>query len=121
MKKFALIVLLTIVGCVVTADIANKIIVWDACPIPCDVVGYRVYFSHDNETQPYTTDRMVDVGMAFTCPMTLIPSAEGANTWIVATAYDQEGNESGYSNEVFFSDIDTMPPDPPQNLRIETI
>ncbi len=84
-------------------------IMWDANTD--DTVGYKVYYG--NASGNYGTP--VDVGNVTTYVVDVLDG----NWYIVVTAYDAYGNESGYSNEVS-TVIDTIPPMIPGFLRIGT-
>jgi hypothetical protein len=71
---------------------ASVSLAWDASPSP-NITGYKVYYG--NASRSYGTP--VTIGNVLTYTVTgLTP-----NTWYFAvTAFDNSGNESGYSNEV---------------------
>jgi len=86
-------------------------LVWDANEEP-NVEGYKIYYSVDWPGPPYDglhpfyphSDSPVDVGDV--TEYTLHDLEEGIVYYFVVTAYDSEGHESGYSNQVSTADID---------------
>jgi len=61
-----------------------------------DLAGYRVYYANSGDNY----DCCVDVGNQTSCVVSGL--TEGAIYRFVATAYDGNGNESGFSNEVSY-------------------
>ncbi len=61
-----------------------------------DLKGYKVYIG--NESGDYTS--IVDVGN--TTQGRVINLLEGVNYYIAITAYDEVGNESDFSDEIFY-------------------
>jgi hypothetical protein len=84
---------------------------WKANEEP-HVEGYKIYFSVDLPGPPYDglhpvyphSDSPIDVGNV--TEYTLHDLEEGVVYYFAVTAYDSEGNESGYSNQVSTADID---------------
>jgi len=78
---------------------------WDANIEP-DVEGYMIYFSVDSPGPPYDgvhpfyphLDSPIDVGNV--TEFTVHDLEEGVNYYFVCTAYDLDGFESDFSNEV---------------------
>jgi hypothetical protein len=66
---------------------------WDESPNP-KVAGYRIYYSRVSGR--YDRKNMVDVGRATTHVMQLDPG----EWYFVVTAYDSQGNESNYSEQI---------------------
>lgn len=66
---------------------------WDANTEP-DLAGYKIYWGFKSREYP----NVVDVGNVTEHTITTIPA------WVLvfyaATAYDTDGNESGYSEEI---------------------
>jgi fibronectin type 3 domain-containing protein len=86
---------------------------WDTNTEP-DLTGYRVYQSAVSSVYSKTTGKVCDVAKtSTTCVITALP--DGTYFW-VATAYDGNGNESPFSNEVSVK-LDTTPPSSPKNLK----
>lgn len=81
---------------------------WDASS---GAVGYKLY-QGTVSGGPYTMAK--DCGATKPCVLTAIP--DGTYFW-VATAYDQAGNESGYSNQVTKA-LDATAPNAPGNFKI---
>lgn len=85
--------------------------VWDANEEP-QVEGYKLYYSVDLPGPPYDglhpfyphSDSPIDVGNV--TEYTLHDLEEGVVYYFAVTAYDSEGNESGYSNQVSNADLD---------------
>jgi len=89
-----------------------------------DLAGYKIYYgpSHGG---PYNGSGSSEGASPVIVPLSLLadrsePSftvhglGDGTH-YIVVTAYDAEGMESGYSNEVYTQSSPTPPPPPPQN------
>ena len=87
---------------------------WDA-NTETDLEGYRLYLA---QVPGGYTAPPVDVGnvTTFTCADAGVELREG-QWFVVATAYDLAGNESGYSNEVPFV-FDATAPVSPGTIRI---
>ena len=78
---------------------ANATLSWDAPTTNTngtdltDLAGYKIHYG----TSPETYDSVIDVAKVTTYTVSdLTPAAY----YFVVTAYDEEGNESDYSNEV---------------------
>jgi len=95
---------------------------WDANS-ESDLAGYRIYQTTDqgeyerivdNPSSPYLTAELD----ANTTSVVLSGIEDGTYFW-VATAFDTEGLESGYSNEVSqtFDTITNLAPSPPSGLH----
>jgi hypothetical protein len=78
-----------------------------------DLAGYRLYYG--KEAGIY--GEPIDVGNV---SQYLITGNIPANSYLALTAYDLSGNESGYSEELFFSK-DQAAPAVPGGLKIEEI
>lgn len=90
----------------------RAVLTWEA-NTEADLAGYKVYTgTASGEYGP-----PIDVGLTATpqSPTHTIELADGTYYFAV-TAYDDSGNESGYSNEVG-KKIDTASPKPPTGLR----
>ncbi len=79
-----------------TALAAQISIEWDANAEP-DLSGYRVYYG--TSSGQYTAS--VDVGNNTRCVISSL--APGVTYYFAATAYDTEGNESGFSDEIVYA------------------
>jgi hypothetical protein len=75
---------------------AQVTLAWDPNTEP-DVTGYRIYYSFLSDQYDYSAD----VGNQTS--FTLASLQDGKTYYFAATAYDQEGNESDFSNEVVFN------------------
>jgi hypothetical protein len=90
-----------------SADITFE---WDA-NTESDLKGYRLYAG--GETGTYDPDLTIDVGNVTTYTAT---GFSDGDWFFAATAYDEDGNESDYSNEVALT-IDTLAPGAPGAFR----
>jgi hypothetical protein len=76
---------------------------WDANTEP-NLAGYKVYYDSDGSGEPYggtgatEGDSPIDVGNV--TEFTLYGLSDGEVHFLAVTAYNDEGLESGYSNEV---------------------
>ena len=84
---------------------------WDANTEP-DLAGYRIYRSATSGSGYVLKGTVLHPSTQFT--ETDVP--DGTWYW-VATAFDTDDLESGYSNEVSDT-LESLPPAPPQNLTI---
>ncbi len=75
---------------------ASVDLAWDANTEP-ELAGYKIYYGTSSGS--YTASK--DVGKTTTCTINGID--EGKTYYFVATAYDGQNNESGYSNQVSFT------------------
>lgn len=94
----------------------SVILEWDPNTEP-DLAGYKIYYKIGSSGEPYNGtgaaegDSPIDVGNV--TEFILSGLTEGLTYYFVATAYDTEGLESDYSNEVnaqIGSGIDLFPP-----------
>lgn len=83
---------------------------WDASPDAERVAGYRVY--HGSAVRSY--DAVVDVGTNLSWNLASLPG--GRDYFFAVTAYDAEGLESDFSEELKWR----KKPSPPITLRITT-
>ncbi|MBR9682473.1 MAG: hypothetical protein GOV02_02255 [Candidatus Aenigmarchaeota archaeon] len=90
-----------------SADITFE---WDANTEP-DLAGYKLHAG--GATGVYNPDLTIDVGNVVTYTAT---GFSDGDWFFAATAYDKDGNESGYSNEVAVT-IDTVAPGAPTAFR----
>lgn len=93
-----------------TSHAAEAILSWeppttnaDGTPLN-DLAGHKVYYGTASKTYNST----LDVGNVTT--YTISNLAGNATYYFAVTAYDTSGNESGYSDEVFKTITDTIPP-----------
>jgi len=119
-KKLCLV--LTVVLMFAAPSISAEIkLAWDA-NTETDLAGYHVFQSTEagvyDKTNPIGT---IPCGPNDNpcCTYTTEDLLDGTYFWVV-TAFDNDNNESGYSNEVT-KRIDTTPPAQPQNLLTEAI
>lgn len=88
-------------------------LMWDPNVEP-DLAGYKIYYKTGSPGPPYNgweafegnSPIAIDAYQALvgnTCEFTLIGLDEAETYYFVTTAYDAEGNESAYSNEVCFN------------------
>lgn len=111
MKKLLVILLFF---CAVEVHAAGRaVLTWDQST-ESDLAGYKVYMG----TSSGQYGPPVDVGLTATpqAPRHVIEPLSDGDYFFAVTAYDQSGNESGFSNEVDKT-IDSTPPKPPLNLR----
>ena len=71
-------------------------LVWER-NMESDLAGYKIYY----RTAAERYDVYIDVGKETSC--TISNLEEGKTYFIVATAYDLDGNESGFSDEVTYT------------------
>ena len=110
MKKLMLYTaVLMLVAVTAYAMVTN--LAWDANTEP-DLAGYKLYQSTVGPTGPFVYVKTISKGTLTAATADL---ADGTYWWVL-TAYDNSGNESGYSNVVTRT-IDTVAPAPPQNFR----
>lgn len=86
---------------------------WDA-NTESDLAGYKVY----RGTTSRDYDQAANVGNVTAHTWLDLPAG---TYYFAVTAYDAAGNESDFSDEVSITiepDQDTMPPAPPQNVRV---
>ena len=75
-----------------TLQAQSVTLAWDASPSPC-VTGYLIYYGTNSRSYSFVTN----AGLALTQTV-LLPRA--GRWFFAATAYDAQGLESDYSNEV---------------------
>jgi len=85
---------------------------WDA-NTEADLAGYKVYSSRTSGG-PYVL--LSDVGNKTELVIDISTEVDG-KIYYVCTAYDTNGNESGYSNEAVWT-VDHTSPAPPSGCRI---
>ena len=114
MKKLFLAVVAFFFMCGMAQAASNVTFEWDANS-ESDLAGYRL---HQGVTNGVYDSVVADIPAGTeTVILTNIP--DGTYYWALI-AYDTEGLESGYSNEVT-KRLDTTPPDNPQGLLIGAI
>lgn len=121
MKSIAL--FLSLIGAITLA--------WDANTEP-DLAGYKIYFGFESRNYPNVVD-MKDVDRTTSCPepydpfkagcceVTLTGFEKGKTYYFAATAYDQESNESAFSEELVhtFEGDTTIQLNSPKGIRKE--
>lgn len=120
-----LLVLISIVGLLLAVSVpalaADVTFGWDA-NTESDLAGYKLYQSATSGD--YSGAVPIDIplsALAHPGDPEYTQTGVGDGTWYwVLTAYDTEGLESGYSNEVTKT-IDTTPPAPPTNFWIKIV
>lgn len=86
-----------------------------------DLAGYRIYWSQTSGS--YSPAQMRQFTLAQITPatpqFTITGLSESVRWYFVATAYDTENLESGYSNEVsvLWDGVTGIPPGPPSGLK----
>jgi hypothetical protein len=90
------------------AHAAEITLAWDQNSEP-DIAGYRIYYGQ--ESRSYTN--VVDVGNYTSC--VIADLEDGETYYFAATAYNTEGYESGYSNEISNGEPTTAPYQPPDD------
>ena len=103
------------IGGPVPAEAETIKAIWDANS-EADLAGYKLYSSRASGG-PYVVK--ADVGNATAYTIDISGEADGI-MYFVVTAYDNNGNESEYSNEVSWT-IDHTAPAPPTGCRVVKI
>ena len=96
---------------VVSSFAADITLAWDA-NTESNLAGYKLYYTTISPGPPYEVVK--DVGNVLEYTFTGL-DLKANNYWFVATAYNTEGFESGYSNEV-----NTVPPGSP-TIRVKVV
>ncbi len=116
MKRLLLILLMVLIP--VLASAMDVKLAWDP-NTETDLAGYKIYFG-TTKGGPYNAQGSPIViaktaqGFVVTSPEWKVPNLASGTWYFVATAYDAEGLESGYSNEV----VTNGSPGAPANLKI---
>jgi hypothetical protein len=116
MKKLIILLIAWLVVAVTLGVTSDVTLEWDHSP-SADVAGYNLYKS----LQPFDPNVIPSGSPAETVsyPQHEVTIVVEDGTWyFVATAFDQNANESLPSNQVDAT-YDTEPPAPPQNLWIK--
>jgi hypothetical protein len=119
MKKY-LLIFLVLFG---LYDVAHAMDVKLACDpnSESDLAGYRIYWSQTSGQ--YSNENQKEFPLTSITPATpefLVTGLDETKGWyFVATAYDTEGLESDYSNEVYYKwdGVSGIPPQPPSGLQ----
>jgi len=102
---------------------ADVTIAWDA-NTESDLAGYHVYYKTGSSGPPYSGTGAVEGNSPIQVPESDLDTPEDPEytihglsdtetTYFVLAAYDTDGNESGYSNEVFYK--------PPSSLTLSSL
>jgi len=92
-------------------EITGLIFEWDANTEP-DLKGYKLYSS--NISSIYDPNNFIDITDPNAITYTLNNIPYNSINYFVLTAYDLGGNESDFSNEVYYD----IPPLSPSNFKI---
>lgn len=111
MKKLILTALFILISVTVASGESIKL-VWDA-NTEADLAGYKIYSSR-TDGGPYTV--IQDVGNVTEHELDMAGETDGV-IFYVATAYDDRGNESEYSNQASYR-VDHTAPQPPSGCRV---
>ena len=110
MKKLLLAIIIFL-ATTMTAYAIDVTLRWEANTEP-DLAGYRIYRSATSGSGYVLAGTVLQPTTQFTD----LNIPDGKWYW-VATAFDTDNLESGYSNEVTET-LDSLPPAPPKNLSI---
>ena len=118
MKKKLLIIAVILLLYIGYVNAASDVIFgWNANTEP-DLAGYKLYQGVESKVYIQSYDIPLSVLADFSNPeFALTDIADGEYFWAL-TAYDESGNESGYSNEVT-KVLDTIAPQDPSQLIIK--
>lgn len=97
---------------------SNVTFEWDANS-ETDLAGYRLYQSQTSGVYTFGDGNQVATILTGTETVQIINISDGTYFWVL-TAYDNDGNESGPSNEVT-ADLDTLAPGAPSTVTITII
>ena len=100
------------------ATAAQVTVAWDANP-EADLAGYKIYYKTGSSGPPYDgieasegqspiTIPLAELGDPASPEYTLHGLSDTERTFSVVSAYDTEGNESGYSNEVVYDPMSPL-------------
>ena len=129
---FFLLSIIFLLSSMVNAHAASVNLAWDKNP-NTSVVGYKIYYKANSAGAPYTGTGLEQGVSPITFktsslsdpnnPQVSLSGFEAGRTYyFVATAYDGNNNESGYSNEVKYECItDTLKPSIPAGLIVKVL
>ena len=107
MKKTLLLALVVcMIFSVAIAQAESVKVAWDANS-EADLAGYNLYYGSASRTY----GPAIDVGLVIEYSIDVSSWNDGVY-YIAVTAYDNKGNESGYSNEVTYTIDHTAPANP---------
>ena len=107
-----------LIGSMSPAYGGNFSVTWDANTEP-DLAGYKIYVSKvagDYSNSPAPIVVLLGPGEAVGDHEITVAN-DGLPRFSVVTAFDKDGNESGYSNEITFTPTDEVPPAGPKNYK----
>ena len=113
-KLLVVVAVLLLVNVASAQSSTNKVyakvgLAWDPSP-STNVVGYNIY--HGVASRTYTN--VINAANNLTCTVSNL--VRGTTYYFAATAYDNWGLESDYSEELSYTV--PLPPVPPENLRV---
>jgi len=118
MKKVLAILAMVLMFCGSALAASNVTFEWSANS-ETDLAGYRLYQSQTSGVYTYGDGNQVATILTGTETVQITSIADGTYFWVL-TAYDNDGNESGPSNEVTAA-LDTLAPGAPTNIVITII
>jgi len=115
-RQFFMVLAILLIA-VSTAQAAQVTLAWDP-NTEKDLAGYRIYMSGTSARYDKAAQKAADIP-AGTEQVTIdVQPEDGRTVYFVATAYDQAGNESGFSNEISWTVPDHQAPAEPSMLKI---
>jgi hypothetical protein len=113
----AVVAFFLMVGMAMAMDVSLQ---WDANS-ESNLMGYKIYYDTDGSGAPYSgvgaTEGVSPIDVGNVTTVTIHGFPDDATIHFVATAYNDQGLESDYSNEA----IASMKPEPPQGFIITLI
>ncbi len=122
---FTLIITAIVIGPKSLVYSANVTLAWSTNTEP-NLAGYYIYYKNGNSGPPYNGTGVDEGDSPIKVPVGYFADPENPEytmhglsdtgiSFFVLTAYDTEGNESGFSNEVYYIDVpaSNLPPDTP--------
>ena len=97
---------------IASAYAAEITLAWDANTEP-DLAGYKIYYGTDSRDY----GEPIDVGDV--TKVTLVGFETGKTYYFAATAYDEDDNESAYSEELVNTFDNGTKPNPPMGFRLK--
>jgi len=92
--------------------VTEKQVVWDANTEE-DLAGYRLYYRAEIEIYSDARYYLIPVGTENYSTKDM-----PFDTYLVLTAFDNDGNESEFSNEVLYLPFDQVAPATPSGVRV---
>ena len=118
MKKLLLVLVAFFFMCSMAQAASNVTFIWDANS-ETDLAGYRLYQSQAPGVYTFGDGNQVATILAGVETVQITGVLDGTYFWVL-TAYDNDGNESGASNEVT-ANLDTLAPGTPATVIITII